>query len=178
MSLLPLLFDDSWMAPSYARREAPRRNLWDEVIQPLALVNSLLESPEYLRSLNSLQQQTSSQMVLDKDKFHANFDVQHFKPEEITIKVTGENTITVEAKHEEKQDEHGQIYRHFLRKYVLPKNCDMSRLESKLSSDGVLSITAPTVGDKVDRNIPISQTGKPARSVENKAENAQQKSKM
>ncbi|CAH1104471.1 unnamed protein product [Psylliodes chrysocephalus] len=169
MSLLPLWFDDSLMTPSYTRREAARRNLWDEVIQPLALVNSLLD----IKNLNeSLQQHTSPQAVLEKDKFHANFDVQHFKPEEISIKVTGDNAVTIEAKHEEKQDEHGQIYRHFLRKYVLPKNCDTSRLESKLSSDGVLSITAPIIGDKVDRNIPISQTGKPARSVQNKPENA------
>lgn len=53
--------------------------------------------------------------------------------------------MTVEGKHEEKHEEHGQIYRHFVRKYVLPEDCDIKSLESKLSSHGVLSITAPRI---------------------------------
>ncbi|CAG9858412.1 unnamed protein product [Phyllotreta striolata] len=169
MALLPLLIDDSWLAP---RRDTLRRNLCDvrDLFHPLSVVSNLLDSPEHLRDLHAaLQQAAGAQVTIDKDRFQANFDVQHFKPEEITVKVTGDNAVTVEAKHEEKQDEHGQIYRHFVRKYVLPEKCDVSRLESRLSSDGVLTITAPTIGEKVEHKaIPITQTGKPARSVEKK----------
>lgn len=67
-----------------------------------------------------------------------------------------------------KDDEHGQIYRHFRRTYMLPKNCDVDKIESKLSSDGVLSITAPRIDAKQieHKSIPITQTETPAKSVE------------
>lgn len=115
-------------------------------------------------------QDTGSTISCDKDKFQANLDVQQFKPNEISVKVTGDNQITIEGKHEEKEDEHGYIFRHFLRRYTVPKNCDISKIESKLSSDGVLSITAPRVAanDIEHKTIPIQQTGKPVKAVEEK----------
>lgn len=69
-------------------------------------------------------------------------DVQQFSPDEITVK-TVDNHVVVEAKHEEKQDEHGYISRHFVRRYVLPPSHDLVNITSTLSSDGVLTITAP-----------------------------------
>lgn len=114
------------------------------------------------------EKDTGSVVTFDKDKFQVNLDVQHFAPEEITVKVTGKNTIVVEGKHEEKEDEHGYISRQFVRKYVLPEDHDIEQIQSKLSSDGVLTITAPKVSDKMavdDRTIPIHQTGAPSKSV-------------
>jgi len=113
-----------------------------------------------------------STITADKDKFQVNLDVQHFAPEEITVKVSGNNTITVEGKHKEKQDEHGFISRQFVRKYVLPEGHDTNNLVSNLSSDGVLSITAPRldqVGNE-DKTIPIQQTGVPSKPITNKRE--------
>lgn len=68
--------------------------------------------------------------------------MQQFKPEEITVKTTDEHII-VEGKHEEKPDEHGQISRHFVRLYQLPKDIIADDIKSTLSSDGVLTVTAP-----------------------------------
>ena len=51
--------------------------------------------------------------------------------------------MLTEGKHEERQDEHGYISRHFVRKYKIPEDVDVQKLKSKLSSDGVLSIVAP-----------------------------------
>lgn len=62
------------------------------------------------------------------------------KPEEITVKVSGNNQLTVEGKHEEKQDEHGKIYGQFFRRYILPNNFDINKVESSLSLDGLLNI--------------------------------------
>ena len=53
------------------------------------------------------------------------------------------NDVIVEAKHEERQDEHGFVSRHFVRRYVLPPSHDVINITSSLSSDGVLTITAP-----------------------------------
>ena len=69
-------------------------------------------------------------------------DVQQFSPSEITVK-TSDNTVIVEAKHEEKQDEHGYVSRHFIRRYVLPKDIEVKDVMSTLSSDGVLTVVAP-----------------------------------
>lgn len=69
-------------------------------------------------------------------------DVQQFAPNEISVK-TQNNVIIVEAKHEEKQDEHGFIFRHFVRKYILPEDTEVMDITSSLSSDGVLTISAP-----------------------------------
>ncbi|XP_019888789.1 protein lethal(2)essential for life [Ooceraea biroi] len=69
-------------------------------------------------------------------------DVQQFSPDEITVK-TVDNHVIVEAKHEERQDEHGYISRHFVRRYLLPPSHDLANVNSTLSSDGILTITAP-----------------------------------
>lgn len=116
------------------------------------------------------QSDVGSTVKFDKDKFQVNLDVQHFSPNEITVKATGDNTIEIEGKHEEKQDEHGYISRHFVRKYKLPKGHDIKQVQSNLSSDGVLTITAPKTDQALEhRSIPIQQTGKPSKAVENKA---------
>jgi len=104
-------------------------------------------------------------------------DVQQFSPDEITVK-TVDNHVVVEAKHEEKQDEHGWISRQFVRKYMIPEQCDIDQVTSSLSSDGMLSITAPRKDKPKTQNeraIKIEHTGKPA-IQEKVQEKAQEKS--
>lgn len=170
MSLLPLLFNDSIR---------PSRNLdqhfgmglnFDDLLSPANAM--LVRYPGgYCRPWRSAaaKMDTGSTITADKDKFQVNLDVQQFAPEEITVKVRN-NAITVEGKHEEKQDEHGFVYRHFVRRYVIPDGHDIDNVVSHLSSDGVLSITAPRVGQADDghRTIPIQHTGLPLKVVENK----------
>lgn len=175
MSLLPLLFDDPRIFnPSRILDQHFGLALRpDDFLQPQTVPNWVTRYPTgYLRNWKSAasQQDTGSIVTYDKDKFEANLDVQQFKPEEITVKVTGENTVTIEGKHEEREDEHGQIYRHFVRRYVLPKGFDISKVESKLSSDGVLTIRAPKVNENQieHKTIPITQTGEPVKQVEKK----------
>ncbi|XP_076276323.1 protein lethal(2)essential for life [Lasioglossum baleicum] len=107
----------------------------------------------------------SSTIQLDnKDNFQVILDVQQFSPEEITVK-TVSNNIIIEAKHEERQDEHGYVSRQFLRRYVLPPSHDVINITSSLSSDGVLTITAPKKGEITsggERLIDIVKTGEPA----------------
>lgn len=54
----------------------------------------------------------------ERYKNKSNFDVQQFRPHEISGMVTddGKNNVTIEGKHKEKEDEHWQIYRHFIQK--------------------------------------------------------------
>ncbi|XP_053619096.1 protein lethal(2)essential for life-like [Plodia interpunctella] len=112
------------------------------------------------RQLASLSKDLGSTIKSDKDKFQVNLDVQHFSPEEISVK-TADGYVVIEAKHEEKQDEHGFVSRQFVRKYTLPEGAESENVVSELSSDGILTVTAPrkVVDDKGERVVPITKTG-------------------
>lgn len=108
----------------------------------------------------------NSTVTIDKNKFQANLNVQQFKPEEISVKILGDRTVTVEGRHEDNSEENGHTLRHFVNKFVLPKNVNASKIESNLSSDGILTITAPTIAEEQieQKSIPIIQTGKPLKA--------------
>lgn len=97
-----------------------------------------------------------------KDGFQACVDVHHFQPSEITVR-TVDNTVVIEGKHEERDDGHGSVQRHFVRKYVLPKEYDMNAVHSSLSTDGVLTIKAPppAITSSGERHVPITHTAMP-----------------
>ncbi|XP_033211420.1 protein lethal(2)essential for life-like [Belonocnema kinseyi] len=104
-----------------------------------------------------------STVKAEKDQFHAVLDMLHFMPDEITVKVV-DKFVLVEGKHDEKQDEHGWISRRFSRKYQVPEEYDLHEVKSSLSSDGVLTITAPRKYDPKhhrEKHISIEVTGKP-----------------
>lgn len=123
MSLVPLLYRDWWDDDDFFGRHS---RLLDQHfgtgLRRDDLLNSLtLSSPPasgriaprlgtYFRPWRAAQtltrQDSGSTITQDKDKFQVILDVQQFAPGEITVKTTG-NSIVVEGKHDEKQDEHG-----------------------------------------------------------------------
>lgn len=111
----------------------------------------------------SRQNKALAKIINDKEALKINLDVRQFSPDELSVKVA-EDYITVEGKHEEKNDEHGLISRHFVRRYHLPGKVDKSAIISNLSSDGILQIYAPKEPPSEDdeREIPITQTNLPA----------------
>nr|QPZ75079.1 small heat shock protein 20.0 [Hyphantria cunea] len=172
MSLLPYLFDYEF--------EHPRRLLDQHFglgFTPddlLTIAASPLLNREYYRPWRHMTAATrdlGSSIKADKDKFQVNLDVQHFTPEEISVK-TADGFIVIEGKHEEKKDQHGFISRQFTRRYALPEGCAPETVESRLSSDGVLIVTAPRkVPPAVEgeRQIPIMQTGPVRKEVKDQA---------
>ncbi|KAG7198577.1 hypothetical protein KM043_005941 [Ampulex compressa] len=131
-----------------------------------APLRSIFENTYYRPWRNVARPTTSgsSTIQVEKDNFQVILDVQQFSPEEITVKTVGNNVI-VEAKHEEKEDEHGFVSRHFVRRYLLPSTHDAINVTSSLSSDGVLTITAPrkcVTPAGTERVVDIVQTGEPA----------------
>lgn len=159
MALLPYLFDDL----------RPRRiqdRLFGLDMSPEDFLTDVFDRPvvrmrQYMRpwrNLNAAARDVGSTIKSDKDKFQVNLDVQHFDPEEISVK-TSDGYVVVEGKHEERKDEHGYISRQFKRRYALPEGCNPETVESRLSSDGVLTVTAPRVAGNDDRAVPITQTG-------------------
>ncbi|XP_055604538.1 protein lethal(2)essential for life-like [Uranotaenia lowii] len=92
------------------------------------------------------------------DVYRIDLDVQHFLPEELSIK-TENNVIVVEGKHEEKLDEHGSVSRQFQNRYVLPDDFNPNDVSSSLTTDGVLTIIAPKktlMESGIERIVPIT----------------------
>ena len=77
---------------------------------------------------------------IDDKKFSVLLDVTNFKPEEIKVKVVG-NELSVSAKHESEKEGHFTS-RQFNRHFVLPKDVDMSSVISRLTEEGKLLVEA------------------------------------
>lgn len=166
MSLIPWGFSDPFRPSALKRWGWNDEDLWSPWPRDF---HALARFPEAIeRQLSSIAKDTDATVNYDKDKFTVNIDVQQFTPNEITVRTTGDNTIEVEAKHEERPDEHGFVSRSFVRRYVLPKGHDVNQAVSSLSSDGVLTIKAPKVDQRGSgsRVIPIQRTGVPTKAVE------------
>ncbi|XP_015781289.1 alpha-crystallin A chain [Tetranychus urticae] len=124
-----------------------------------------------LRQLDQLSKHLNQEMTTindSEDKFEVNVDCAHFKPEEINVKLA-DNHLVVEARHEERSDEHGFISRAFKRRYILPENVEIEKIESSLGVDGVLKIKAPKkVVNAVtgEKKIPITLTNQVHQPVE------------
>ncbi|XP_043517143.1 protein lethal(2)essential for life-like [Frieseomelitta varia] len=179
MSVVPLMFRDWWddfdrpvsrLMDQHFGRALNRDELLSR-FSDLGLERPPLRSifrDRYYRPWRNVARQASSGsstiQIDSKNNFQVILDVQQFSPEEITVKTVG-NDVIVEAKHEERQDEHGFVSRHFVRRYVLPPSHDVINITSSLSSDGVLTITAPKKEETpsgTERVIEITKTGMPA----------------
>nr|AIU47040.1 heat shock protein [Phenacoccus solenopsis]QAX88058.1 heat shock protein 20.7 [Phenacoccus solenopsis] len=185
MSLLPYLVNEL-VRDTYD----PFSRLYDQNFGLGLLNDDLLRRPAistpilagYIRPHRHLHPDDSgiSTVANQKDQFKVNLDVQQFKPEEVNVKVV-DDYLVVEGKHEERQDKHGYISRQFTRRYKLPPNVNLEAISSNLSSDGVLSITAPKKPEKNDAkeiSIPVIQTNQPAIKQSNKADEKSSGDKM
>lgn len=191
MSLLPLLLNEL-----EELRRPTLGNLFDQHFG-MGLLNDQLVCPRHigfsvpLRSgyirpwrTQASEQSGVSNITSDKNTFKVNLDVQQFKPEEIAVKVV-DDYLVVDAKHEERQDNHGFISRHFTRRYKVPSDVNIDAIKSKLSSDGVLTLEAPkkvVESSTNERTIPIVKTNTPAlktsESKEAKEKQSQSQEKM
>ncbi|XP_019552781.2 protein lethal(2)essential for life-like [Aedes albopictus] len=185
MSLIPIVFrdwwDDCWDTPLRTSQLLDQQFgsgiSADDLLTALtsaAAAQSALQNQRRSRynrpwrnSSFAARQDSGSTVKLADDKFQINLDVQQFAPEEISVKAT-DNSVIVEGKHEEKKDEHGFISRQFVRRYMLPEGHDANQIVSSLSSDGILTVTAPKKAlpaPEGPKAIPIVQTGQPAKQL-------------
>lgn len=160
MSLLPYIIDDFYPTSynNFGSRYYPSNFFIVPAERPL--MRSLSGLKSQLSHLDDLEKKSH----VGKEGFQICLDVQHFQPNEISVK-TENNSIVVHGKHEEKQDDHGYISREFTRRYELPKGFKVDDVTSSLSSDGILTLKcphAPALEGSNVRQIQIQQTG-PAR---------------
>jgi len=89
------------------------------------------------------EQNGVSKVQYDNDTYKILVNVENFKPEDLVIK-TVDNTVQVEAKHEEKTSD-GRSYstRSFNQSFTLPRGVNPELVSSALSKDGILTLSAP-----------------------------------
>ena len=71
------------------------------------------------------------------------------------MKTKDNQFLEVHAVHEEKSDG-GSLKKEFHRVFSIPQHCDVTRMKSVLSPEGVLSIEAPVQDSKQSTAIAIS----------------------
>ena len=89
------------------------------------------------------EQSGISRVEYDDNNYKILVNVDKYSPEELVIK-TVENTVVVEAKHQEKTSD-GRSYstQSFSQSFTLPQGVDPESVKSSLSGAGVLTISAP-----------------------------------
>lgn len=180
MSVLPYILDELLPTNNHHHHHAMHpSDFWTAPTECTFL--RTLNPAGYLRSALSNLDELEKQAKIGKDGFQVCLDVQHFQPNEISVK-TVDNSIVVEANHEERQDSHGYISRKFTRRYELPDEYKAKDVISSISSDGILSIKCPKSEPAIEgnvRHVQIQQTGPARLNVGNKGEKqaVQQKAK-
>jgi len=88
-------------------------------------------------------QKTDQFIEQDDNKFKAVFDVTKYKPEEVSVKVQGNQVIVHGEQKTESTDYDKDIFvqhRQFTRRLVLPETVKLDSLESRWTKDGTLVI--------------------------------------
>merc|ERR1712047_123742 len=111
-------WNDDWMVPS--------RNLDNQ-----------------FKELRSLFNKEEAKVEEDNTRMEVRIDASKYKPEELKVFVQS-GRLLVEGRHEEKkEDGRGFIQRSLSRRYTLPKEAEVDKMVSNLSSEGILVITTP-----------------------------------
>ncbi|XP_029547686.1 heat shock protein beta-1-like [Salmo trutta] len=129
---------------------------------PLFSLSTVLPAAVAPQTSARLQRQLSegvSEIRRGQGSWRITLDVNHFSPEEISIKTKG-GFLEIAGQHDEREDEHGSVSRCFIRKYKLPPGVDLQHISSSLSGEGVLLVEAPLPGSATtilpsDMVIPI-----------------------
>lgn len=116
------------------------------------------------RSTSNLndQENGASRVVYEDDLYKILVNVDKYQPEELMIK-TVDNSVVVEAKHEEKTSD-GRSYstQSFNQSFTLPRGVNPECVTSALSKSGILTISAPLPkalkSNDRERMIPIKHT--------------------
>ncbi|KAI8796119.1 heat shock protein Hsp-12.2 [Biomphalaria glabrata] len=111
--------------------------LVDELVNPWDLRTPMMYRDGTLANLSGRLGDSEIQNT-DKE-FRIRLDLRHYSPEE--VKITSDNKkITIKAKHEEKQDNHGYVSREMIRTYALPDDVDPKSVTSVMNTQGTLNI--------------------------------------
>ncbi|XP_005415187.2 PREDICTED: heat shock protein beta-1 [Chinchilla lanigera] len=151
------LFDQAFGLPRLPEEWSQWFGGWPGYVRPLPPAAAEV-APAYSRALSRQLSSGVSEIRQSADRWRVSLDVNHFAPEELTVK-TKDGVVEITGKHEERQDEHGYISRCFTRKYTLPPGVDPTLVSSSLSPEGTLTVEAPlpkAVTQSAEITIPVT----------------------
>ncbi|XP_063586989.1 protein lethal(2)essential for life-like [Penaeus indicus] len=91
----------------------------------------------------NLQQENQVMAFSEDDQSHKVLDVHDFKSGDVKVRVE-ENQVVVEGRVEKEEDDFKSM-KSFCRRFNFPGKVAMRGVTSAMSSDGVLTITAPKI---------------------------------
>merc|ERR1719295_2388289 len=100
---------------------------------PPEMNHKVQKTDDYVPPTTQSAEATVLLKVKEGDEYKLALNMQQYSPEDITIKLNG-NELTIEAAG------HGE---QFKQKHIIPDNIDLDAMSSSFSSDGVLVIKAP-----------------------------------
>ncbi|XP_061531808.1 heat shock protein beta-6 [Phycodurus eques] len=119
---------------------------WEKVLPPLfPRLHGIYGQDNWTPQLLIPETESTSvaEATCDDSGFTVQVDVKHFNPKDLLVKVIGD-FVEVQGRHEEKKkDSPGMTTWQFNRRYRIPKGVDTMALESAVSPDGILIISAP-----------------------------------
>ncbi|XP_061632015.1 heat shock protein beta-6 [Phyllopteryx taeniolatus] len=119
---------------------------WEKVLSPLfPRLHGTYGQDNWTPQLLIPETESTSvaEATCDDSGFTVQVDVKHFNPKDLLVKVIGD-FVEVQGRHEEKKkDSPGMTTRQFNRRYRIPKGVNTMALESAVSPDGILIISAP-----------------------------------
>jgi len=80
---------------------------------------------------------------LTKEQLTVKLDVHQYAPEEVFVSSDPEAFLVVQAVHQENVDRDGIVSRSFKRRFPLPEDADLPKLDSEINSEGELTVHVP-----------------------------------
>jgi len=129
-----LSFEEMSSMPSSAAPAAPEYTVTSPPMSPPPELNHRVQKTEdYTPPATQTAEATVLLKVKEGEEYKLALNMQQFSPEDITIKLNGQE-LAVEA---------ASGGEHFSQKHVIPDSIDLDAMTSSFSSDGVLVIRAP-----------------------------------
>ncbi|XP_047474764.1 uncharacterized protein LOC125029065 [Penaeus chinensis] len=128
-----------------------------------------LDRYRQLRSRDLKEENQAVTVTSGNSTYKIVLDVQDFMGGDVKVKVVDERELLVEGRVEKKEEGSLSLSSYsFRRRFTLPQHTDMTAITSVMSSDGILTITAPAKNGKVQqtKTIPVTVEGKQAVSQE------------
>merc|ERR1739836_324902 len=97
------------------------------------LSHKVQKTEDYVPPTSQTAEATVLLKVKEGDEYKLALNMQQYSPEDITIKLNGQELTIEAAAHGEK----------FNQKHIIPDNINLDAMSSSFSSDGVLVVKAP-----------------------------------
>ena len=127
---------------AYRRRGPPNSCRREEPVNPLEALHQMwtqFANAGQQRQRTTREETSNNQVNNEQRKYVIKLDVQHFEPNEISVKIV-DNDIVVDGEHSERTDRLGRVSRKFQRKYELPADVEPNTIVSTMTPSGVLII--------------------------------------